>query len=402
MLGAPILMVTEIILFGIWLFGRKRFDAPQYVDMAFLALAIFASLFFVSISMGFDALKSFLIYSLVVFLCVANGLTTYKRSEKLFLVVIFATSLMVWNGISQMSDPNYVGWSGMDALLRYDHGDEPVVQVRYIGFFNDPNDMGMVLLFSIPLILYFLTQAPGNFKKALWLGVLALHLYGIYLTNSRGTLVALLATGGLYGLYRYGGIKAVIIAAILGPAVLAVMPSRFSVSGDSSSMERISAWHEGMQLFKWKPVLGVGRGRFEEYHNKTAHNSWVLAFSELGLFGYYFWMSILIHSIFQTWWIYLYFNKRVQSNVPLSHVESKERAMAFTLTFAIIGTLLSAFFISRTYMVLIYVMAAISVAQYHRVSDLCDDFRLPKIRGIVFGLCILSIFAVYMIIRLAG
>jgi len=401
-LNWPLLKFTEMILFSVWLLGRKRFDAPQYLDMAFLTLSIFLSLILVSISSGLEALQNFIIYSVVIFICIANGLTSYERTEKFFLVLVMCTLVMVWNGIDQSLDPDHIGWSGVDAYQRNDSGDSDLFQIRYLGIFNDPNDLGMTLVFSVPIIIYFFTQTSGKVKKVFWAGVLGAHLYGIYLTNSRGTLAAVVGIGALYGLFRYGGMKAVLVAAVVLPLLLAVAPSRVTVSGDSSSLERIAAWHEGLEMFKWRPVFGVGRGQFNEHHYKTAHNSWVLAFAELGFIGYYFWLSVVMHSLFQVWWAYRYFAKKVAEGVELTYVELKEQKIALTLTFAMVGTLISAFFISRTYMVLIYIMAALAVSQLHRLVDLYDDYKLPGIRGVVLGIEVLSFMVIYAIIRLVG
>lgn len=402
MFEAPLLMVTEIILFSVWIFGKKRFDAPQYVDIGFMVLAIFMSLILVSISGGIEASQNFIIYSVIIFICVANGLTTANRTEKLFLVIIFSTSIMVWNGIDQILDPNHMGWSGMDAIKRNDGGKGVLYQIRYLGFFNDPNDLGMALVFSIPIIIYFFTQANGIFRKSIWLLMLGLHVYGVYLANSRGTMVGLLGIGVLYGLFRYGGMKAVLLAAVIAPVLVALAPSRMTVSGDSSSLDRITAWHEGLKMFQWRPLFGVGKGQFLEHHSKTAHNSWVLAFSELGFIGYYFWLSIVVHSIFQVWWAYQYFAGKVAEGVELAYDELKEQAIALTLTFSMIGALISAFFLSRTYMVLIYIMAGFAVAQLHRLTDKYEDYRVPGIRGKVLGIEVISFVAVYTIIRLVG
>ena len=402
MLQAPVLKITEIILFSVWLSGKKRFDAPQYFDMGCMVVAIFCSLILVSISNGIEASQNFIIYSVVIFICVANGLTTCSRTDKLFLVIVFATSIMVWHGIDQMFDPDHIGWSGMSAIKRNDNVADTVYQIRYLGFFNDPNDLGMTLVFSIPIIVYFLTQSKGIFKKTVWLAALGFHVYGVYLTNSRGTMLGLVGIAALYGLFRYGGMKAVILAAMAAPVILALAPSRMTVSGDSSSLDRLTAWYEGLKMFQWRPLFGVGKGQFLEHHSKTAHNSWVLAFSELGFIGYYFWLSIVTHSVFQVWWAYRYFAKKVEAGIELTYLEAKEQAIALTLTFSTVGALITAFFLSRTYMVLIYIMAALAVAQLHRMTDQYEDYRLPSIRGKVLGLEVISFIAVYFIIRLAG
>jgi len=398
--GAPILFFIEIVLILVWLGCRKSFRAPQYVDIAALSFSVFASLLLVSFTEAYQALIDFIVYSVVIFLCVAQLVKTVEQEQKLLRLMVLCTLIMSLHGYDQMTSPNYTAWTGKQALARNDAGDDLLYQITYLGFFEDPNDLGMILNFSVPIIVYFAFQARKLVRWGYWLPVLLIHLYAIYLTNSRGTLLALVATAGLYGLYRYGGVRAVFLAALAVPVLAALAPSRSGVSGDSSSMERIEAWYEGIKMFQWRPIFGVGKGQFLEHHYKTAHNSWVLAFAELGLVGYFFWFSLIGHSLYYVWRIYRYAEKKV-ADIKDAALEARylaEKNLNQALFFSMFASLLSAFFISRSYMVLIYIMTGLAVAHYHRMTELDSGFVIRPMRSVMFLASIGVMLAIYILI----
>jgi O-antigen ligase len=48
---------------------------------------------------------------------------------------------------------------------------------------------------------------------------------------------------------------------------------------------RVMLWREGMALFQQSPLFGIGRGMMAEENGTVAHNSYVHAYAELGVFG---------------------------------------------------------------------------------------------------------------------
>ena len=59
---------------------------------------------------------------------------------------------------------------------------------------------------------------------------------------------------------------------------------------------RVAAWVTGLGIFKAHPVFGIGIDNFSDYNEtgNTAHNSYVLCLAELGMFGYFFWMGMIV------------------------------------------------------------------------------------------------------------
>src|SRR6202022_40482 len=84
----------------------------------------------------------------------------------------------------------------------------------------------------------------------------------------------------------------------------ALAPPRFSHvdMGDdsidaSSSRHRIDMWAEGLEMIKYNPVLGIGKGRFADYTGSLiAHNVFVQNMGETGLIGLFIWVAVVYTS----------------------------------------------------------------------------------------------------------
>ena len=186
----------------------------------------------------------------MVFLFLASFLDTPERQKKFIKVFVAGTTLIALHSVQQSINPDHMGWTGQTMVVRHDDGVIPVWQVRYLGIFSDPNDLGMTIVGALPMIVYLLIEAKGKLGKLFMFGLLVLHLYTVYLTNSRGTILGAAAVLGCWGILRYGGIKVLVPTAFLALIAPLLLPSRMSVSNDASAHDRILAWHTGLQLFQ--------------------------------------------------------------------------------------------------------------------------------------------------------
>ncbi|MHC5541876.1 O-antigen ligase family protein [Singulisphaera rosea] len=162
-----------------------------------------------------------------------------------------------------------------------------VIQLRGNGFFHDPNDLCLALLLGTGISLYFLRQTNFGFWRYCWNLPVALFGYAFTLTRSRGGFVGLIA--GMLGLFiaRFGVRKAIPLAALALPVMTFVMAGRateLSTEG-GTAQQRIQLWSEGFGLLRQHPAFGIGQNMFVEAMGHDAHNSFVQAYTDLGLFG---------------------------------------------------------------------------------------------------------------------
>lgn len=354
-MGWPVLPVFLLVSFFSWLFWQsKNLSAPQFRLIPVLTIAMAISVAVNGwLAGGLNVIVEFLPVVMLFFM-VATSIDSMERMREMFIALATCMVAIAWHGIDQ--SVNGVGWTG--AQLSQE------TRITYLGFLNDPNDLAMAFVMALPMILY-LGRDSGFVWKLVSLGGAGAVLYAIYLTNSRGSVIALAAMLLLFGILRFGVVKSFIVLPILIAPLLALGPSRMAeMSADEDSAEgRIEAWYEGVQLFLSHPIFGVGKGSFVDHNGLTAHNSFVLAFAELGLFGYFFWLSNVVIS-----WIMVH--RVVQCEPPPNASEEtvkqwdQLRALARTLWYGYLGGLVSAFFLSRTYVVILYLHIGLIVALF--------------------------------------
>lgn len=150
------------------------------------------------------------------------------------------------------------------------------VTARHAGPQQDVNFWGRVLVLAVPLSLSLAVLAHSRLRRGSWLIAVLAILAGIYLTQSRGALLAAvvslvvwaLTTGRRYA--RFLLAAPLIIAAILAvPGVgsrlqtLSSLDSTSVAVPDPSLEGRIAAQQVGVRMVREHPLLGIGPGNFE-------------------------------------------------------------------------------------------------------------------------------------------
>ncbi len=410
--GLPLVPVLLILAFGLWLLlQRKNFEASQHGLMIGLGLAM--SLSVAMAGWGTGAVNAFIEFvpTLMLFYLVATSVDSLHRLREMALVLTVAVTVIALHGIGQATSEQGSGWTGATLISG---------RITYLGQLNDPNDLALVFLMTLPLTLYLArSTASLLLRLGLWASSLTM-LYGVYLCNSRGAMVALGAMLLTYGIRRFGLIGSLLASPLLLAPFLLLAPSRISeISADEDSAAgRVDAWYAGFEMFRSHPLFGVGKGMFVDHHDLTAHNSFVLAFAELGLFGYFFWLALLVTSALMLRRLLLPLSPTAEHPLgaaprangllvsPRLHAagltatstvsasaaaavgaeattgtmaigeqdddegpESESRPRwadlqnaAAALLYALVGVLVSAFFLSRTYVVFLFQLLALIVA----------------------------------------
>lgn len=355
----------------LWLFSRnKRFDAPQYP----LLVLFYISLMLSSIANGWWGgavvqLESFG-PTLLAFVLLANALDTRERMRTTFAVLCLCAATLALHGILQVREG--IGWTGV--------GLSQGTRIQYVGIFNDPNDLGLLFVTCLPLAWYLSRRSgAGAGARMLWLAVCLALLYAIFLTDSRGTMLALLAMAGFH-LWRTRGMASAMLVAVAGLSVLQLLSSRMQQidASEASAYGRVDSWYEGLWMFREFPLLGVGPNRYTEHHPLTAHNSFVLALAETGAIGYTLWLAFVCYGF----WMML---RAVRTGTAeaaneadqapqtqeaaddaafLSMLRRDDLARSSALLLSLVGFFTAAFFLSRTYIVILYLLVALVVAQY--------------------------------------
>jgi O-antigen ligase len=352
--GIPLLPVVLLLAFAVWgVRAGKSFDAPH-----FLLLPVFLVVGMVSMVAnhwlgGAVALLESFGPTVIAFFVFAAACDTPRRVGIAMAVFVLCACVLAEHSIVQASTG--MGWTGVPLA---EDG-----RVRYVGIFNDPNDVGLLFAATLPMAFY-LSGRGGFLRRVWWLAAAALLLYGVYLTNSRGAMLAVLVVGGIFVWKRRGMFTAVVLG-VLGLVVMRLLSSRMQEldPDESSAFGRVDAWYEGMHMFFSNPLLGVGPGNFTDYNQLTAHNSWILVLAETGFLGYTLWLAFTSYAF----WMMMKM-MRHQPDVAGGSAQAgawqDERTLAFTLLLSLYGLFSAAFFLSRSYTVVMYLLIALVVGHY--------------------------------------
>lgn len=350
-----------------WLLSpRKQLSTPQHL----LLLGFLPILMFSSIANGWmgGALVQLEDFGPVVlaFCVLSAALTSPRRVRLVMATFTVCAAVLSLHGIEQAELGT--GWTGVELSQG--------TRIQYVGIFNDPNDLGMLFVMCVPMALYLAYSGrSGMLRRAFWFTAAGVLVYGIYLTDSRGTLLALLAALGAYVWLRRG----VVPAAVMGTAALAVLmllPSRMQEldASEASAAGRVEAWYEGIHMFAANPLFGVGPTNFADHNaNLTAHNSFVLVLAETGIIGFTVWLAFVGYC-FRMMYVVVRQRARVPGALPEAQpdpvVERQwhdDKALTTALLLSLVGFFVAAFFLSRSYVILLYLLAALVVGHYQEL-----------------------------------
>jgi hypothetical protein len=189
--------------------------------------------------------------------------------------------------------------------------------------------------------------------------------------------------------------KGLIIALVCALPVLA-LGGRDGEEAASSALERTENLMVGLTLFGRWPLYGCGFAQFTKHHNLTAHNSYLLAPSELGVIGMVVWDTIIILSI-RTAWRSLKICKTAQAEVG--------RIWSLALLSIFAGMCVGVFFLSFNYHYVLWIHVGLSGAlcgaMIRHNGNFKVDITLREVgRVFVGGLVFLAVLFLYTWVKL--
>ena len=381
--GIPILPIAMICALGAWVISRERRPFNQPTCALF---ALFMVIGMVSVAVNGwvgGALTRFLQFlpGLLVLALIAQASHSPKNSFRIMWMISLCAVVLTIHGIGQVK--NGQGWTGM-----------PMVQdgrIQYVGIFNDPNDLAMVFVMAIPMAL--LMAGRGGFlglRRLFWWAVAITLVCGIYLTDSRGAFLAVMAMGGVWLWLRRGPIIAGTLGTV-GMAGMMMLPTRMQEldAGESSAYGRIETWYDGIQMFISNPVFGVGVGNFTDHTFLTAHNSFVLVLAETGIIGYTVWLAMVVYCFLMP--IMVLRLPAGMEDPGHQQLWNEERKMAMTLLISLVGFFTCAFFLSRSYVIVLYVLLGLVTGWYGGAQERWAGLPEFSVKRDWFKWCVASV-----------
>lgn len=172
------------------------------------------------------------------------------------------------------------------------------------GMYENQNDYSFAIIMILPFILFARRNATGHLARLVLLACALACVLGIFLSLSRGGVLALIAEVALFVLYgmKRRRVLLFIVLAFIGSAAISWQWHARAVNQGAgytykdSETTREELWRAGWAMFKANPILGVGSRSFGEHapsyteishdnRNKNAHNTYIEVAATSGLTG---------------------------------------------------------------------------------------------------------------------
>jgi len=165
----------------------------------------------------------------------------------------------------------------------------------------NPNYLGADLLLPLSLAVAAVVSARRFRSTLLAIGITGIISYGIFLTMSRGSVLALAVIVAIF-LLRLGFHRRLLVLLALYGLIAAVMPgglfSRIQAAASDAGSGRLDIWKVGLVVLKRYGIVGAGLGNFRIAYTDYAgyassfrgfargsHNVYLEAGVELGILG---------------------------------------------------------------------------------------------------------------------
>jgi len=375
LMGAPIMLLLSAATFVLMILHMAIYQrtivlakSPQNALVLWFLAAIAAShLAHMALSATLDETLNFL-PTVVMYFLIANLVNTPGKLKFTVVLLVLLTTVLAAQGLVQ-----YFTGAGLGGQETFDG------RIQGVGIFADPNDLAIALVIVLPWMFLKLFESPSALERVFSALVMAVLVYALYLTASRGGLLAFAVLMMILLMRRFGRGLGLVAGGLVLMAVFVLGPRMSSIStGEASAYGRVQAWGIGLDLFESHPLFGVGARSFTQYHFRTAHNSYVLCAAELGIFGLYPWVLAIYLSIKNNQYIARHLQGSALRDAAL-YVD--------TVRYGLIAFVLAAYFLSRTYNELLFILLALSAAITHIFTVHSDQrYVLIERRDFAYGL----------------
>jgi hypothetical protein len=271
-------------------------------------------------------------------------------------------------------------------------------RVRYMGIFQDPNELACATSISLPFVFMWFDDDRGRgrgrrlLRRLAPVPVLIASMLCNVMTQSRSGQISLVATMGVYFLRRFG-MRGAVVGAVLAIPVL-LFGGR---SDESSTQERLECWAEALSMWREHPVIGIGAKQFGNHYYLTAHNSALLALSEMGPLGFLLW-TVALYIAFKT-------TLQVQRDFANRPEAADVRSAAFATLAGMVGMVASALFLSLTYHLVFWLEVGLAAAIQTMIWRHDPQWRLRwrwRDLMLIIGLDLGTVVSIAIYLRLKG
>ncbi len=239
------------------------------------------------------------------------------------------------------------------------------------GAFEDNNDYALLLNVAAPIAFYVARAETHRWLRRICYALSAMMMITVLFSLSRGGFLGLcfvLIGLALKSKYKVTGILAVVL---VGSITFALLPNRVvervgtirtATEVDESTQLRFEAWRVSLQIIADHPVLGVGPrnimeffGRYQQTEvRRVSHNSCLQVAVDAGLPALLMFLGLIGLSFFRL--------RHARQALKLRSPDSPLIAYSHGLEVALVGYFVSANFLSRHDLELLYEVMALATS----------------------------------------
>jgi hypothetical protein len=288
---------------------------------------------------------------LVLYKLVAASLPSLDHLRRTAGVILALAFVLVVESVQHFHSASQLGWAGQPLGWIDPAAAEAGIagRTQWVSIFDGPGVFCVVFTVALPFLLQHASAPYGFIRRAFAATLLRPLGLAIYYTGSRGGFLATLAVLALhFGLrIRSASVKLAVIGSTVSTFFVAAPAYLTSIyDANRSAQHRVDMWIDGLDMVRYYPVFGVGRGHFADYTGSLiAHNSVIEIAGETGLPGVLLWSAVIFMSF-----------KTLRAFVT-STEDEKDRVYAYALGIALAGYLVSAMFVTLEYETLYFLLA---------------------------------------------
>ena len=252
-------------------------------------------------------------------------------------------------------------------------------------FFGDNNGMALVLVMTIPFMIYFISHADNIYQKYFSLFCAIFTAIGVFGTQSRTGFAALVVTVLYFTWLQKKLFRAILIIAPIAFVAVYFMPqswtdrmeSSTNLETDTSFQGRVDMWRASVKIANYHPVIGGG---FNVIYvpevivqyiplgvtARAIHSAYFQMIAEHGYVGFMIWAIILAYTYY------------IARRMGRQSKDVPDMPWNFDLSIAIrsslVGYLVLAFtaniaFFDLLYFIIVITTIADNILQQNRASD---------------------------------
>jgi hypothetical protein len=241
-------------------------------------------------------------------------------------------------------------------------------RVRYLGVLEDPNEVALACAMALPFAFAFVELKRTWKTLTLLMFSLVIIAGTVAFTQSRGGQLVFATVLGAYFVKRYGILRGAIVGISMA-VPLVLLGGRSGAEADKSSLERLTAASAGIKMLISSPIWGIGYSQFTKHHNLTAHNAYILAAAELGIVGFWMFITVLVLSIKIPVAV-------LRFDLPDTPEAYHVKSLAMAMMAAFCGSCIGILFLSWTYHYVLWMHFGLASALFSVVKRQFPNFEV--------------------------